>query len=172
MPGERRNLRSNKDTSSETNGEKAQSSSQSSNSKDKPVPSRSTSSKGKTSTAKKDKAQPNGAPVEHGVNGTEDIDMVDEGSEKVKVNGIDGDEEMTVVVPPPNSSKLAAEPSKDAEGDVAMGDTKAEQKEIPIDPRVKALAGKFTFPNGEKISTLVYSSTDNFGQTSKQISSC
>ena len=118
MPGERRNLRSNKDTASETNGEKAQSNSQSSNSKDKPVPSRSTSSKGKTAPAKKEKAQPNGAPVEHGANGTEDVDMVDDGPEKVKVNGVDGDEEMTVVVPPPTISKLAGEPSKDIEGDI------------------------------------------------------
>ena len=143
MPGERRNLRSNKDTSSETNGEKAQSNSQSSNSKDKPVPSRSTSSKAKTVPAKKDKAQSNGAPVEHGVNGTEDIDMVDDGPEKVKVNGVDGDEEMTVVVPPPNSSKLAGEPSKDAEGDVTMDDTDAAEREVPIDPKVKAVAGEY-----------------------------
>ncbi len=143
MPGERRNLRSNKDTSSETNGEKAQSNSQTSNSKDKPVPSRSTSSKGKTAPAKKDRAQPNGAPVEHGMNGTEDVDMVDEGSEKVKVNGVDGEEEMTVVVPPPNSSKLAGEPNKDAEGDVAMDDTKEDEKEVPIDPKVKAVAGEY-----------------------------
>lgn len=142
MPGERRNLRSNKDTSSETNGEKAQSSSQNSSSKDKPVPTRSTSSKGKTASAKRDKAQANGAPVENGVNGADDVEMVDDGPEQVKINGKDGDEEMTVVVPPPNSSKLAGEPSKDTEGDVAMDTTDAATKDEAIDPRVKAVSGQ------------------------------
>ena len=86
MPGERRNLRSSKDTSSETNGEKARSNSQSSSSKDKPVPTRTTSSKGKAQPGKKDKPTANGGPVENGVNGAEDVDMVDDGAEKVKVN--------------------------------------------------------------------------------------
>ena len=143
MPAERRNLRSNKDTSSETNGEKTPSSSQSSNSKDKPFPTRSTSSKGKAASAKKDKAQANGAPIENGVNGAEDVDMVDDGPEKVKVNGKDGDEEMTVVVPPPNSSKLAGEPGKDAEGDVAMDGTDAVAKDETVDPKAKAISGQY-----------------------------
>ena len=172
MPGERRNLRSNKDTSSETNGEKAQSNSQSSNSKDKPVPSRSTSSKGKAVPAKKDKTQANGAPVENGINGAEDIDMVDDGSEKVKVNGKDGDEEMTVVVPPPNSSKLAGEPGKDAEGDVAMDDTDTASKEEPIDPKVKAVAGQYISFNIEQNFTFTVSKADDKCQISKQILFC
>ena len=97
MPGERRTLRSNKEN-----------------------PSRTASSKGKTPSNKKggvngsakeevsDKPQANGTePVENGVNGTDDVEMDDDGSEQVRIgNTKDGDEEMTVVVPPPKSSKL------------------------------------------------------------------
>jgi len=150
MPGERRNLRSNKESSSSTNGEKARSNSQSSSSKDKPVPTRTSSSKNKALPSKKasakeangDQPQTNGAErIENGVNGTEDIDMVDDGPEKVKI-GKDGEDEMTVVVPPPNSSKLSGEHGKDDEGDVAMENTEtAETAGADIDPRVKAVAG-------------------------------
>ena len=97
MPGERRTLRSNKEN-----------------------PSRTTSSKGKTASNKKggvngsgkdevgDKPQANGTePVENGVNGTDDVEMDNDGSEQVRIgNTEDCDEEMTVVVPPPKSSKL------------------------------------------------------------------
>lgn len=142
MPGERRTLRSSKDTSSSTNGEKARSNSQSSNTKDKPVPTRTTSSKGKTPAGKADKPHANGGPVENGVNGTEDIDMVDDGPEKVH----NGEEEMTVVVPPSKSSKLAGEPGKDAEGDVPMDGAEKSAvapTEEPIDPKVKAVTGQY-----------------------------
>ena len=155
MPGEGRSLRSGKDTSSSTNGEKARSNSQSSSSKDKPVPTRAASSKSKaTGHARKgskkdssnDKPQSNGQPVENGVNGIEDVDMVDDGPEKVKLGTAKhGEDEMTVVVPPPKSSKLAGDPGKDAEGDVAM---ETDEKPSPegekveqIDPKVKAVAG-------------------------------
>ena len=99
MPGERRTLRSNKENPSRTTP----------------------SSKGKTATNKKggvngsakeepgDKPQANGTePVENGVNGMEDdVEMGDDGSEQVRIGDTrDGDEEMTVVVPPPKSSKL------------------------------------------------------------------
>ena len=97
MPGERRTLRSNKEN-----------------------PPRTTSSKGKTASNKKggingsakeevgDKPQANGTePVENGVNGTDDVEMGDDRSEQVRIGHTeDGDEEMTVVVPPPKSSKL------------------------------------------------------------------
>ena len=152
MPGERRNLRSNKESSSSTNGEKARSNSQSSNSKDKPVPTRATSSKSKAPATKKasakdgsdDKPQSNGTePIENGVNGGGDIDMLDEESEKVKF-GKEG-EDMTVVVPPPNSSKLSGEPRKNDEGDLAMDETDAAAMKGPqtehIDPMVKAFTG-------------------------------
>ncbi|KAL9127975.1 MAG: hypothetical protein Q9217_003236 [Psora testacea] len=152
MPGEGRSLRSGKDTSSSTNGEKPRSNSQSSSSKDKPVPTRAVSSKSKTtgparkgSKKEQDKPQLNGEPIENGVNGTEDIDMVDDGPEKVKVGtGKDGEDEMTVVVPPPKSSMLAGDPGKDTEGDIAMDNPEGMDAESqisePVDPKVKAVA--------------------------------
>ena len=152
MPGERRTLRSSKETSS-TNGEEPRSNSQSSSSnKDKPVPTRATSSKGKTLATKKtpgkeaseDKPQTNGTePVENGINGTEDVDMVDDGPEKVKVGtSNEGEDEITVVVPPPKSSKLSGEPSKDEEGDVAMENTDKGHGVSPgLDPTAKTVAG-------------------------------
>ena len=152
MPGERRNLRSSKETSSSTNGEKARSNSQSSSSKDKPVPTRTTSSKGKAlpkkTTGKEtagDKPQTNGTePIENGVNGSDDIDMVDDGPEKVKI-GKEGEDEMTVVVPPPKGSKLSREPGKDDEGDVAMNNTESAEttgpEASPVDPKLKAVTG-------------------------------
>ena len=101
MPGERRTLRSNKEN-----------------------PSRTTSSKGKVASSPKggvngsakdgnsDRPQTNGTEsVENGVNGTEDVEMAEDESEQVKIGSTkDGDEEMTVVVPPPKSSKLNGEP--------------------------------------------------------------
>lgn len=154
MPGERRNLRSSKETSSSTNGEEPRANSQSSSStKDKPVPTRATSLKGKTLSAKKsagkegaeDKPHTNGTePVENGINGTEDVDMVDDGPEKVKIGtNKEGEDEMTVVVPPPKSSKLSGQPNKDEEGDIAMENTdKSDSVSSNIDPKAKAVAGE------------------------------
>ncbi|KAL8721745.1 MAG: hypothetical protein Q9225_001643 [Loekoesia sp. 1 TL-2023] len=153
MPGERRNLRSNKETSSSTNGEKARSNSQSSSAKDKPAPARSTSSRSKTSASKKattsgkegtgSKPQTNGTePVENGVNGTEDVEMVDESHEQVKANG-DADEEMTVVVPPPKGLKLSGEHDKDPQGGTTMENLEQSEglEEVrEIDPKVKAVS--------------------------------
>lgn len=89
-------------------------------------------------------------PLENGVNGTEDVEMDQDSS---KMNGRtksgkdkDGDEEMTVVVPPSKGSKLTSEPSQDDEGDVAMnGAVEPEVKEAaePVaDPTTKAITGK------------------------------
>ncbi|KAI4245757.1 MAG: hypothetical protein L6R40_002285 [Gallowayella cf. fulva] len=154
MPSERRNLRSNKETSSSTNGEKARSNSQSSSAKDKPVPTRSTSSKSKAAASKKstgsgkesngNKPQTNGTePIENGVNGTEDVDMVDEGHQPVKGKG-EVDEEMTVVVPPPKGTKLSGEQDRDLQGDIAMENTEPTEsgaKEAEkVDPKVKAMS--------------------------------
>lgn len=50
----------------------------------------------------------------------------------------DGDEEMTVVVPPAKNPKQAKAPSADADGDVAMGD---EEKEAEVDPAEQAVTG-------------------------------
>lgn len=160
MPGERRNLRSSKETSSQTNGEKARSDSQSSSSKDKPVPTRATSSKGKAIPPKKaltnsakdgneDKPQTNGnGPIENGVNGTEDVEMADDSAVAVKGGTVkDGEDEMVLVVPPPKSSKLSGEPGKDGEGDVAMENTEHAETGQPesekLDPKIKAVSGQY-----------------------------
>lgn len=158
MPGEtRRTLRSTKESSSSANGEKARPDSQStSSSKDKPVPTRATS-KNKSFSSKKGSSylsskeepgdkQTNGSePTENGVNGVEDVEMADEqippGQSK------EGEDEMTVVVPPPKSSSLSGAPTKDSEGNVAMEDTEVvENDETPsekVDPVAKATSGQF-----------------------------
>ena len=187
MPGERRNLRSSKETSSSTNGEEPRSNSQSASSnKDKPVPTRATSSKGKTLPTKKtsgkeaseDKPQTNGTePVGNGINGAEDVDMVDDGPEKVKVGtSNEGEDEMTVVVPPPKSSKLSGEPGKDDEGDVAMGNTdKSDVVSPELDPKAKAVAGKRLRQLqslGEFAQNFMTDGLIILSQTSKQTSRC
>ena len=70
--------------------------------------------------------------------------MVDNGPEKVKIGtNNEGEDEMTVVVPPPKSSKLSGEPSKDEEGDVAMENAEKSEGVSPeLDPKAKAVAGK------------------------------
>jgi 26S proteasome regulatory subunit N3 len=102
-----------------------------------------------------DKPHINGTePVENGVstNGTTDVEMKDDSSEppsKTKPGkDKDGDEEMTVVVPPSKGSKLSGEVAKDREADVAMeradeakNETAVEAKE---DPAAKAVSGKST----------------------------
>ena len=155
MPGEqRRNLRSSKETSSSTNGEKPRPESQNSSKTDNPVPTRSTSSKGKATISKKgltnqlsketgtDKPQTNGSePAENGINGNEDVEMVDDIIEKSKA----GDDEMTVVVPPPKSSKLAGEPDKAEEMDIALDRTpemELDQTEESADPKARAVSGE------------------------------
>ncbi|KAL8788457.1 MAG: hypothetical protein Q9213_001680 [Squamulea squamosa] len=148
MPGERRNLRSNKETSSSTNDEKTRSNSQSSSAKDKPVPTRSTSSKSKAAASKKkesngSKPQTNGTEsLENGNRGTDDVDMIDEGHDTVKENG-DVDEEMTVVVPPPRSTKLSGGSESDFHGDIAMDNTESADgigEAEKVDPKIKALS--------------------------------
>ena len=156
MPGEGRSLRSGKDTSSSTNGQKARSNSQSSSSKDKPVPTRASATKGKAAgpgrkgskkEASGDKPHLNGGPVENGVNGSEDVDMIDETSEHPKSGAIkDAEGDMTVVVPPAKGSKLSGDPGQDAEGDIDMNDTAKsndhESKEVAVDPKQKAVNGR------------------------------
>ncbi|KAI4257566.1 MAG: hypothetical protein LQ352_001631 [Teloschistes flavicans] len=149
MPSERRNLRSNKETSSSANGEKGRSNSQSSSAKDKPVPTRSTSSKSKASSSKKSagagkedkgsKPQTNGTePIDNGVDGSEDVDMVDDGHRSVNADR-DPDEEMTVVVPPLKSSKLSGGHDNDPQGDISMESTEVGMEGTEkLDPEVKA----------------------------------
>ena len=95
-----------------------------------------------------DKPHTNGAePVENGVNGSEDLEMADEGHDPARpVVNKDGDDEMTVVVPPPKGLKLSGEPGPDDEGDVTMENAVEDEIDTAeaekIDPKVKAMAGK------------------------------
>ena len=159
MPGERRTLRSSKESSSSTNGEKSRPDSQNpSTAKDKPVPARTASSKTKPGSKKPlvdlspqedaaGKTQPNGAePVENGINGTEDIEMADEVADQAKpLPGHDGEDEMTVVVPPPKSSKLSGEPNKAHGGDVPMEGVENNEDQAGSEvtnPTVKLISGQ------------------------------
>ena len=88
-------------------------------------------------------------PVENGINGTKDVEMKDDapaplkGGKGKKVK--EGEEEMTVVVPPSKGSKLSALPPKDNDGDVAMDgaeELNGEDAGLPkVDPVAKAVAG-------------------------------
>lgn len=88
-------------------------------------------------------------PVENGINGTEDIEMKDDAPNPLKggkaKKAKEGDEEMTVVVPPSKGSKLSVAPQKDNEGDVAMDgfeETNGEDAGVPkIDPVAQAISG-------------------------------
>lgn len=92
-------------------------------------------------------------PVENGFNGTKDVEMKDDGGAPSPLKGgkgkkvKEGEEEMTVVVPPSKGSKLSAPPPKDTDGDVAMDGAEElggeDDGAVKIDPVAKAVAGKF-----------------------------
>ena len=164
---DKRSLRSSKPEPA-TNGDNATSSGKpTANSKSAPTKTASTRTKSVTAQSPTDEdtanndATPhtNGVyPVENGVEGAaEDIEMGDEASDAVdKTKSIpgkkdkDGDDEMTVVVPPPNSSKLVGRSDKDDHGDVIMegaektpGAVVEAAEEEKVDPVAKAVAGTF-----------------------------
>ena len=95
-----------------------------------------------------DKQQANGAgPDKDEVNGTDDIEMTEDGSKSKKTatvgKGKDGEDEMTVVVPPSRGSKTPTG-GKDADMDDATdGTAKNENQsaEPPVDPKEKAING-------------------------------
>ncbi|OAX80335.1 hypothetical protein ACJ72_05332 [Emergomyces africanus] len=94
-------------------------------------------------------------PVENGVNNvngnTEDVEMGDDATANMngsvtqqnqREGGGEGDEGMTVVVPPSKGSRLSGEPEQQRT-DVAMDETEdgeAAEVEVKIDPREKALS--------------------------------
>jgi 26S proteasome regulatory subunit N3 len=88
-------------------------------------------------------------PVENGgIRGSQDVDMKEKDEKsslkaKGKKSIKEGEEEMTVVVPPSKgSNRLSAPPPNDAQGDVAMGDVdKVDDAEVKADPVVQTLAG-------------------------------
>ena len=65
-----------------------------------------------------------------------DVEMTDNTKPKGKKPAKDGDEEMTVVVPPSKSKKSD---KADAEGDVSMEE---EEEEVKVDPVVQTIAGE------------------------------
>jgi len=93
---------------------------------------------------------PDKEPVENGgYRGGKDIDMKDKDLKpKGKKSIKDGDDEMTVVVPPSKSSKhQSVSPPNDVDGDVAMDDSdKADDDAVKVDPIVQAINGKIHLP--------------------------
>lgn len=158
MPTEKRNLRSNKsDNQPPADTDKSRSNSGTTNKK--PTPTRSTSSKAKStvkpesaSEGKKmsgDKRQPNGTdPIEDETNDAEDVEMSEESSKPKKTTksgkGKDGDEEMTVVVPPSKSSKTTSNGKQSHTENNVNGavDGKEDSADKPqLDPKEKAIDG-------------------------------
>lgn len=90
--------------------------------------------------------------IENGINGTKDVEMKDDaptsmkGGKGKKIK--EGEEEMTVVVPPSKGSKFSAPPVKDTEGDVTMDGFVDEDAEdvgaVKVDPVAKAVSGSLT----------------------------
>ncbi|CRK41484.1 hypothetical protein BN1708_001808 [Verticillium longisporum] len=81
-------------------------------------------------------------PTQNGYRSTKDVDMKDAKS-KNKKGAKDGDEEMTVVVPPSKGTKQSSTlPPPDADGDVAMGDEENADDDaaVKVDPVVQAVA--------------------------------
>ncbi|KAI9841478.1 MAG: 26S proteasome non-ATPase regulatory subunit [Thelocarpon superellum] len=160
---DKRSLRSSKpDATASSDGNKAAAPT-------KPAPTRTPSSRAKAGTTKRttlthangsadEPPHTNGVdPVEKGVNGdSPDVEMGDEASDPTRRSRSgkdqDGDDEMTVVVPPAKDSKPA--PGKDQEGDVVMnGAPKVPEAESDapdegtVDPTLKAISDiKSNFP--------------------------
>lgn len=74
--------------------------------------------------------------------------MTDSAKTKGKKGVKDGEDEMTVVVPPSKASKQnSAPPPPDADGDVSMGDEeKAEDGAVKVDPVAQTVAGMSKSP--------------------------
>ncbi|TVY14145.1 putative 26S proteasome regulatory subunit rpn3 [Lachnellula arida] len=93
-------------------------------------------------------------PVGNGVNGAKDVEMKDDAPASLKggkgKKAKEGDEEMTVVVPPSKGQKLAGLGKKDGDGDVAMDGEEAVEEDdgaVKVDPVTKAVADiKGNFP--------------------------
>lgn len=85
-------------------------------------------------------------PTENGVDGVGDAEADDEQANSVEVKKSgkdkDGDEEMTVIVPPLKAVMIDGSPGKDNEGDIAMnGIQESENKthDDTVDPQAKAV---------------------------------
>lgn len=93
-------------------------------------------------------------PLENSLRGnTNDADMKDAKGKKASK---DGDDEMTVVLPPSKSSKHSSHP-QDADGDVSMDDEdKADDGEAEVDPAVQTVAGKQNSPTPRRRTDLPF----------------
>ena len=88
-------------------------------------------------------------PVENGLNGSKDVEMKDDGPAPLKggkgKKAKEGEEEMTVVVPPSKGSKLSAPPPKESDEDITMDGVEEvsseEEGSAKVDPVVRAVAG-------------------------------
>ncbi|KAJ5738327.1 hypothetical protein N7493_001482 [Penicillium malachiteum] len=164
MPAERRSLRSNNksDASSSANGEKERSESQNSSAKEKPAPTtRTAANKAKAVPAKKgtntkatnndmeenDQSHTNGSKTgENGMNGSEDVEMGEDtaGAPTSSFNNRkdrNGDEKMTVVVPPTKGSRSSIK-GQDKSEDITMEgaeDSDIEKPEPEVNPTTKAI---------------------------------
>jgi 26S proteasome regulatory subunit N3 len=99
-----------------------------------------------------DQSHANGSKsAENGVNGSEDVEMGEDtaGAPTSSFNSSkdrNGDEKMTVVVPPTKGSRSSGKPGQDKEKDVTMEgaeDDDAEKAEHEVDPTTKAIQGGF-----------------------------
>lgn len=168
MPVDRRSLRSNSksDTPPNSDGQKGRSNSNSSGSKkDRPASSRSTSSRSKSISKKgavgggqdasDEKPQSNGSPAaETGADEIDDVEMKED-SPTHKKNGNsgkekDGDEEMTVVVPPAKhgqaSKALRKETSEDTVMNGAPGAEDQDSERSEENVKGKIIAGMACHP--------------------------
>ena len=92
-------------------------------------------------------------PLENGIHTSEDVDMSDDTSKAPKKlksgEDNDGDEEMTVVVPPSKGSKASEQALEDVEDDITMKmATEAEDQsagDSVVDHRARAIAGEYRF---------------------------
>lgn len=89
-------------------------------------------------------------PAKSGVNGGKDIEMKDDAQSSLKAakgkKAKEGEDEMTVVVPPSKGSKLSAPSRNDETDDVAMGeatDDAEKAEEVKEDPVAKTVSRKW-----------------------------
>ncbi len=96
-------------------------------------------------------------PVENGgIRNTQDVDMKDDKSSlkgKGKKSLKDGDDEMTVVVPPSKAPKHSSTPApNDADGDVEMDDlAKVDDADVKVDPAVQTALGRHSLSSSPLI---------------------
>lgn len=83
--------------------------------------------------------QRNGKPADKSRK-NDDVEMTDASKSKGKKPAKDGEDEMTVVVPPSKASKKSSVPPADAEGDVSMEGDETET-EPKVDPVTQTVIG-------------------------------